>query len=183
MLPSCARCDPNRLLRNGREAQAWDTPPDDGTSAITVVMVGESPDHPTTAGVVCRLAELAATDELIVVYGSDHPETCAHRVVAALRRLLPRFTVVPLYVAPPHGSNRCDTALVDGLLNDGSLPVVLAPVVIAPKVAVDLFHRLRADRMLAVSLARPHPDVVSSSGAQRTISHGTVTAYGLPPDV
>jgi hypothetical protein len=74
-------------------------------------------------------------------------------VVAALRRLLPRFTVVPLYVAPPDGHNRCDTALVDRLLDDGSLPVVLAPAVIAPRVAEDLFHHLRADRMVEVSLS------------------------------
>ena len=142
MLPPCAR----RL-----DARARDAPPDDGTSAITIAMVGESPDHPPTATALLRLAELAVTDELIVVYGSDHPEARAHRVVAGLRRLLPRFTVVPLYVAPPNGSNRCDTALVDSLLNDGSLPVVLAPAAIAPKVAVDLFHHLRADRVVEVT--------------------------------
>jgi hypothetical protein len=147
MLPPCARNDANRLLRIGWEA------PDDGTSATTIAMVGESPDRAPTAAVVFRLAELAATDELIVVYGSDHPATSAHRVVAALRRLLPRFTVVPLYVAPSDGPHRCDTALLDGLLNDGSLPVVLAPAVIAPRVAVDLFHYLRADRMLDVALS------------------------------
>jgi hypothetical protein len=152
MLPPCARSDPNRLLLAGWDVEAWDPPPDDGTSAITIAMVGESPGHPPAAGVVARLAEMATTDELIVVYGSDHPETSAHCVVAALRRLLPRFTVVPLYVAAPHGPNRCDTALVDGLLNDGSLPVVLSPAVFASKVAVDLFHHLRADRMLEVSL-------------------------------
>jgi hypothetical protein len=131
----------------------WGIPPADGTSAITIAMVGESHTKSRTAHVVARLAELAVTDELIVVYGSDRPETSAHPVVAALRKLLPRFTVVPLYVAPPNGPNRCDTALVDGLLDDGSLPVVLAPAGMAPRVAVDLFHHLRADRMLEVSLA------------------------------
>jgi MFS transporter, NNP family, nitrate/nitrite transporter len=150
MLPPCARSDLKRLLRSGSDAALWEPPPDDGTNAITIAMVGEFPGHPPIATVVLRLAELAVTDELIVVYGSDHPETGAHRVVAALRRLLPRFTVVPLYVAPTDESHRCDTALVDGLLNDGSLPVVLAPAVIAPKVAADLFHHLRADRVLEV---------------------------------
>src|SRR5688572_24541263 len=160
MLPPCARSDLDRLPRGGWEAETWDCPADEGPSPITIAMVGESADDPPGAAAVSRLAELAVTDELIVVCGSDQPETSGQRVGAALRRLLPRLTVVPLSVAPPHGPNRCDTALVDGLLNDGSLPVVLAPAGLAPKVATALFRHLRADRMLDVSgprRASPEP--------------------------
>jgi MFS transporter, NNP family, nitrate/nitrite transporter len=113
-------------------------------------MVGESRVKGRTAHVVACLAELAVTDELIVVYGSDQPGR--NPVVAALRERLPRFKVVPLYVAPPNGPYRCDAALVDGLLDDGSLPIILAPAVTAPTVAAELYHHLRADRMLEVSL-------------------------------
>jgi hypothetical protein len=42
--------------------------------------------------------------------------------------------------------------VVDGLLDDGSLPIILAPAVTAPTVAAELYRHLRADRVLEVSL-------------------------------
>jgi hypothetical protein len=118
---------------------------------MTIAMVGDSQVRSRTAHVVARLAELAVTDELIVVCRSDRPGVNVHPVVAALRKRLPRFTVVPLYVVPPNGPYRCDADLVDGLLDDGSLPIILAPAVAAPKVAAELYRHLRADRMLEMS--------------------------------
>jgi len=149
-LAPCARRARDRLSRIRSDASDLDTPPDDGTSAITIAMVGESQAKSFTAQLVACLAELAMTDELIVVYGSDQPGTSP--VVAALRERLPRFKVVPLYVARPNGSYLCDAAVVDGLLDDGSLPIILAPAVTAPTVAVELYRHLGADRMLELSL-------------------------------
>jgi hypothetical protein len=145
-----ARRDRDPVARTRSGASVSDLGPDDRTSTITIAIVGESQATRFTARVVACLAELAATDELIVVYGSDQPGT--NPVVAALRARLPRFKVVPLYVAPLGGPCRCDAAVVDGLLDDGSLPVILAPAVTAPTVAAELYHHLRADRMLEVSL-------------------------------
>lgn len=48
--------------------------PEPSPTATTVVVIGESDTRLGAAAVVARLAELAASDELIVVYGSDEPE-------------------------------------------------------------------------------------------------------------
>jgi hypothetical protein len=146
------------MMTAARPVQVAPTPPPlrrakTQTSAITIAMVKDSRVRSCVDLVVAHLAELAVNDELIIVFGSDRPETNLHPTVAALRERLPRFTVVPLYVANLTGPNRCDADLVGGLLDDGSLPIILAPAVAAPSVAANLYHHLRADRMIEMSMS------------------------------
>jgi hypothetical protein len=120
---------------------------------MTIAMVGDSQARSGAADVVARLAELAATDELLVLYGLDDQRsgTSVPSVVAGLRGLLPRHCVVPLYVVPRDGSLEHDTVLLDDLLDVGSLPIVVTPTDAAPDLAAELCQHLAADRVLRVS--------------------------------
>jgi hypothetical protein len=88
------------------------------STAMTIAMVGASETRMRTADVVARVAGLAVTDELVVVYGSDErqPRPGVQPFVVALRRLLPRHAIV-------------------------------APETAIPEVATELFDHLRADRV------------------------------------
>jgi hypothetical protein len=119
---------------------------DAGQTAMTIAMVGAADTHWGTADVVACLAELAATDELVVVVESD-----PHSIVAGLRDVLPRHTVVSLYVAPRPGHIGRDAEQVDTLLDLGSLPIVVTQMGAATAIAADLYDLLAADRMLRVS--------------------------------
>jgi hypothetical protein len=125
-------------------------PPVIGPTAMTIAMVGESASRCGTSDVVGSVARLAATDELVVVYGTDEHRSRfgVQPMVAHLRDMLPRHTVVVLYAAPQRGSLRREAALLDELLELGSLPIVVAPLASVLDVAAELHHLLRADRVL-----------------------------------
>jgi hypothetical protein len=134
-----------------------DGEPDISPAVMTVAMVGESGDHwdeldpaVRAAEVAARLAGLAVNDELVVVYGADDRDSGpgVQTVVAELRRVLTRHTVVVLFVTPFDGPGRRDTILLDELLELGSLPIVVTPPGAVACVAAELHHRLRADRVL-----------------------------------
>jgi len=138
------------------DADRPDLPPEVSTTAMTIAMVDEPETQRGAADVVARLATLAVADELVVVYGSHecHSTLSMQRVVAGLRRMLPRHTVVILYAATRDGLPLRDTALLDELLELGCLPIVVAPTAAVAQVAAQLDHHLRADRMLTFA-AKP----------------------------
>jgi hypothetical protein len=124
---------------------------------MTIALVGETQARRGAAGVLDHLAELAVSDEMVVVFGSDdHPSgSGVQPVVAGLRHLLPRHTVVVLYAGPHDRPLWREATLLDELLEFGVLPVVVTPVAAVPDVAAELAHHLRADRILRVAGDRP----------------------------
>jgi len=140
------------------EAQPFDDELDAGwsgaTSAtLTIAVVGQAPTRSGTADVVTRLAQLAVTDELLVVYAlDDHEQSTGPRVVVAgLRILLPRHSVVTLNVSPFNGSLDPDGALLEELMEIGSTPIVLTPRLAVPAVVGELCDRLAADSVLSMA--------------------------------
>src|SRR5207245_1612247 len=93
-----AGCGGRRVRRLGL-AVRFEPPP--SPTAMTVAVVGESDTRWGAAPIVARLAELAASDELVVVYGSDEParpRLGANVLLVGLRDRLPRHSVVALRV-------------------------------------------------------------------------------------
>ncbi|MFG1610804.1 MFS transporter [Actinoplanes sp. NPDC049265] len=130
--------------------------PEPGPTAMTIAVVGETDTRWGGAAVVARLAELAANDELVVVYGADGLRTrVSGRVMAnGLRDRLPRHRVV----AVPVGRDVADLgreALVLGEFVDaGMLAIAVTPAAEMRSVAADLSIYLQADRVLEVSFSR-----------------------------
>jgi hypothetical protein len=120
---------------------------------MTVAMVDEPATAQGAAHVAARLAGLAVSDELVVVYGSDGRQAALSPppVMMGLRRLLPRHTVVILQTAPRASVRPHEAMLLDELLDLGVLPIVVAPPAAAPEIAMDLHRHLRADRVLTVA--------------------------------
>ncbi len=121
-------------------------------SATTVALVDRLPVPEGTANVAASLARLARTDELTVVYGSDEDasDPAGPPLVAELRELLPRYTVVAVWVTPRQGLGR-EAALVEDLLADGGVPVLVTPSTNAPEVAAAIYGYVRADRAVRVA--------------------------------
>jgi hypothetical protein len=128
-----------------------DTPPEIGPGRMTIAIVDEPETALSAAYAAARLAGLAVTDELVVVYGSDGHALSPPPVMTGLRRLLPRHTVVVLQTAPRAVVRTHEAILLDELLDLGVLPIVVTPVAAAPGIAAELHRRLRADRMVAVA--------------------------------
>jgi hypothetical protein len=128
--------------------------PEPSPTAMTVAVVGESDTHLGAAAVVTRLAELAASDELVVVYGSDEgerPQLSAHVLLSGLRERLPRHSVVAVGLAPQTGALRRDAALLGEFVDVGTVPIAVTPTAGLGGVAAQLSDYLHADRVLMVS--------------------------------
>jgi NNP family nitrate/nitrite transporter-like MFS transporter len=128
--------------------------PEPGPTAMTVAVVGGSDTRLGAAAVVARLAELAASDELVVVYGSDEPARprfSANVLVTGLRARLPRHSVVAVRVALPAGAPGRLAALLDEFVEAGTVPIAVTPTMDLRGVAAQLSSYLRADRVLMVS--------------------------------
>jgi hypothetical protein len=127
--------------------------PDESPTALTIAMVGEVQTRSGAAGMVALLARLAATDELLVVYGLDGSEsvTGVRIMVAGLRRLLPRHAVVTIHVAQHDGCLGRDAELLDDLMDVGSTPIAATQSASMAGVASELCDRLLADRVVVVS--------------------------------
>ena len=127
--------------------------PVDTVAGVTVAVVGESESRWGMGAVKARLAGLAAQDELLIVFGAErHYEPGGCSVVSGLRDHLPRHHIVDMYVPRPAASiGRQDTALVEQLIDDGSLPVVVTPAISMHDIAASLAARLRADRVVRLS--------------------------------
>src|SRR5437762_4160467 len=111
-----------------------DGPPEAESAVTTIALVGETKTPWGTAAVAACLAELAVTDELVVVYGSEAHGSEAngsgpgvHTLVAELRGHLPRYTIAALYLAPYDGALGRDADLLTELVETGVLPVVVTP--------------------------------------------------------
>jgi hypothetical protein len=104
--------------------------------------------------VVARLAELAASDELVVVYGSDEPQRSrlsANVLVAGLRDRLPRYGVIGLQAALYRGAQDRLAGILGDFVEAGDVAVAVTPTADLSRVAARLCSRLQADRMLMIS--------------------------------
>jgi NNP family nitrate/nitrite transporter-like MFS transporter len=149
--------------------------PEPAPTAMTVVIVGEPTSRREAADVATRLARLAVTDELVVVYGSDEnqPGPIAHTVVAELRAHLPRHHVVALRVTPHLGALGRDAAVLDEFLEIGSLPIAVTTAKAVRDVAAELSTYLGADRVLKVSRTTRGADL-RQVWPRRTSTGGTL---------
>jgi MFS transporter, NNP family, nitrate/nitrite transporter len=123
-------------------------------TAMTVAVVGEAETRWGAAAVVAQLADLATSDELVVVYGSDapaRPRSDANVLVAGLRDRLPRHRVIALRVGSEPGALSRNAALFGEFVESGAVAVAVTPAVESRGVAAQLSSYLRADRVLAVS--------------------------------
>jgi NNP family nitrate/nitrite transporter-like MFS transporter len=129
-----------------------------GPPTMTIAVVGQSDTRLGGAAVVARLAELAASDELVVVCGADDrsrpPPAAAHALVTGLRHRLPRHSVAALRIAGDSGDPGVpehDALLLHEAMETGAVAVALTPPTRLPDVAAELSSYLRADRVLRVS--------------------------------
>jgi MFS transporter, NNP family, nitrate/nitrite transporter len=128
--------------------------PDPSPTAMTVAVVGGPQIRLGVAAVVARLAELATSDELVVVYGSDQPPRPGHRadsLVAGLRDRLPRYSIVAVSAARHGGALARVAALLNDLIDAGSVAVAVTSGADLRGVAAELSRRLHADRILMLS--------------------------------
>jgi MFS transporter, NNP family, nitrate/nitrite transporter len=128
--------------------------PEPSPTATTVAVVGESDTELGAAPVVARLAELAASDELVVVYGSDaspRPRLNTNVLVTGLRNRLPRHNVVAVPVDLRAGTVGPFAALLGEFVESGSVAIAVTPTADQREVAAELSSYLKADRLLKVS--------------------------------
>jgi NNP family nitrate/nitrite transporter-like MFS transporter len=133
--------------------------PEPGPTAMTVAVVGGSETRLGAAAVIARLAELAASDELVVVYGSDEPARprfSANVLVTGLRARLPRHSVVAVRVALHSGALGRLATLLDEFVEAGTVPIAVTPTMELRGVAAQLSSHLQADRVLMVSYTLAH---------------------------
>jgi NNP family nitrate/nitrite transporter-like MFS transporter len=128
--------------------------PEPSPTAMTVAVVGESDTRLGAAAVVARLAELATSDELVVVYGSDErarTRLSVRGLVAGLRDRLPRHSVVAVRVTLHTGMLGREAALLGEFVEAGTVSIAVTPTAHLRSVAAELSSYLRADRVLKVS--------------------------------
>jgi NNP family nitrate/nitrite transporter-like MFS transporter len=123
-------------------------------TATTVAVLGEPDTRLDAAAVVAGLAELATSDELVVVYGVDEPERLglsAAGLAAGLRARLPRHSVVAVPVDEHPELLGMDALLVGEHIEVGTLAIAVTSTASLRRVAADLSIYLQADRTLTVS--------------------------------
>jgi MFS transporter, NNP family, nitrate/nitrite transporter len=129
--------------------------PDPSPTRMTVAVLGESDTRFGAAAVVSRLSELATSDELVVVYGTDdraRPRLSPHALAAGLRDRLPRHSVVVVHIARDPEALGRDALLLGEYVEAGTLAIAVTPGTTDPRdVATDLSIYLQADRVLMVS--------------------------------
>ena len=129
--------------------------PEPSPTRMTVAVLGESDTRLGAAAVVSRLAELATSDELIVVYGSDdraRPRLSPSAFAAGLRDRLPRHSVAVVRIARDTDALGRDALLLGEHVEAGTLAIAVTPSAADPRsVASELSIYLQADRVLMVS--------------------------------
>jgi NNP family nitrate/nitrite transporter-like MFS transporter len=126
--------------------------PEPSPTTMTVAVLGESDTRLGAAAVVARLAELATSDELVVVYGADErPRLSAQDLAAGLRDRLPRHSVVAVRVARHPTALGRDALLLGEYIEAGTLAIAVTQAVGVRSVASDLSLFLQADRMVTIS--------------------------------
>jgi hypothetical protein len=130
--------------------------PTGGPAAMTIAVVGHKDTGLGAAAVVARLADLAASDELVVVCGSDEqarPPLTAHTLVVGLRDRLPRHSVAAVRIPAMAGILERDAVLLHEFVEVGTVAVAFTPTTQLRGVAAGLSSYLRADRVLRVSFS------------------------------
>jgi hypothetical protein len=128
--------------------------PEPTPTAMTVAVVGASDTRLGAAAVVARLAELATSDELIVVYGADERvrrTISAQALAAGLRDRLPRHSVIALHVTPDAATLSRAALLLGEYVDAGMVAIAVTLTADMRTVAADLSLYLQADRVLNVS--------------------------------
>ena len=136
------------LIIREPEASWWEI---QARAAVTVAAIREGDAGWRRELVATRLADLAVDEELLVVFGSSS-RAAQYAMVAELRRRLPRHEVVPVYVRHRHGQLLRDAAMVERLLDTGSLPVVVTSTQAMHDVTAEIASFLRADRVLRTTM-------------------------------
>jgi hypothetical protein len=104
--------------------------------------------------VVAGLAELATSDEVVVVYGVDEPSRLglsATGLASGLRARLPRHSVVAVPVDEHPELLGRDALLLGEHVDAGTLAIAVTPTARLRQVAADLSIYLQADRILTVT--------------------------------
>lgn len=133
---------------------AIDFAPDPSPTTMTVAYLGEPDTRLGAAAVVSRLAELATSDELVVVYGADEPPRpglSAQALAAGLRNRLPRHSVVAIRTAEDADALGPDALMLGEYVDAGALAIAVTPAQGVRGVAADLSIYLQADRVVMVS--------------------------------
>jgi MFS family permease len=128
--------------------------PEPRPTAMTVALVDESEARLGAPAIVARLAELAVSDELLVIYGAEQAVQARlgdNPVLLGLRDRLPRYTVVALRVAVEDGALAQAASLLGELVEAGTLPIAVSQAEHRRRVAAELSSYLDADRVLVVS--------------------------------
>jgi NNP family nitrate/nitrite transporter-like MFS transporter len=134
--------------------------PEPAETAMTVTVVGDADAMVGAPAVVTRLAELAAHDELVVVYGEDADDvdpTARGRtnvLVAGLRYRLPRHTVVAVDVRRQGWPRPRLAAMLSEFVEAGAVAVAVIPRADVRGTAAELSSYLGADRVMAMSYSR-----------------------------
>ena len=121
---------------------------------MTVAYLGEPDTRLGAAAVVTRLAELATSDELVVVYGADEQPRAglsAQALAAGLRNRLPRHCVIAMRTAPGSAELGHDALVLGEYVDAGSLAIAVTPGPGVRAVAADLSIYLQADRTVKIS--------------------------------
>ncbi len=127
--------------------------PEASPTAMTVAVVAGSDIRLGAPAVVAQLAELAMSDELVVVYGFDEPprpRRSANVLLDGLRVRLPRHRVIAVPVAAGTAANGLAAPLGE-FLNAGTVPIAVTPTADARGIAAQVCSVLHADRVLMVS--------------------------------
>jgi NNP family nitrate/nitrite transporter-like MFS transporter len=129
--------------------------PEPSPTRMTVAVLGESDTRLGAAAVVSRLAELATSDELVVVYEADdraRPRLSPPALAAGLRDRLPRHSVAVVRIAEDPEALGRDALLLGEYVEAGTLAIAVTPRTADPRsVAAELSIYLRADRVLMVA--------------------------------
>jgi MFS transporter, NNP family, nitrate/nitrite transporter len=123
-------------------------------TATTVAVLGEADTRLGAAAVVAGLAELATTDELLVVYGvgkqGGRPGLTPADLAAGLKTRLPRHSVVALRVDDRPDRLGPDALRLTEHVEAGTLTIAVTRAASRQDVAADLSVYLQADRILTV---------------------------------
>ncbi|WP_213006690.1 MFS transporter [Paractinoplanes toevensis] len=126
--------------------------PSPSPTATTVAVLAEPDTRLCAAAVVAGLAELATSDELLVVYGvDDGPRLSAAGLVTGLRTRLPRHSVVAVPVHESADRLGRDALVLIEHLEAGELTIAVTGTASRHRIAADLSIYLQADRVLTVS--------------------------------
>jgi NNP family nitrate/nitrite transporter-like MFS transporter len=128
--------------------------PGPSPTATTVAALAEPDTRLCAAAVVTGLAELATSDELVVVYGFDEPAPpglSPAALAAGLRARLPRHSVVAVPVDEHPELLGRDALVLSEHVEAGTVAIAVTPTASLHRVAADLSIYLQADRVLTVS--------------------------------